>query len=213
MKTIKQLLFAAGVLLVPVCSYAANPVRYVQISTNSFSVQAGSANVQGITTSSITARVGTIPTLTISTVSVNTNQAYMILYSSTSYDVPGSSATVSGAFVPTKTSITLTPKSTSSRIEITVTGSLLSSNGAGTSAVATVFRNSTNIGGASGMCTVGGGAASAYRSPCTMSLIDIPATTSPVTYTVYMLSTSGSTSITWSTTGETTTMTVKEWAY
>ena len=56
MRYLKQLLLAVAVMAVPALSHAGPLMRSVFISTNSFSVQSGSINVEGVQASSITIR-------------------------------------------------------------------------------------------------------------------------------------------------------------
>lgn len=103
-------------------------------------------------------------------------------------------STTSASFVNTSLAVTITPTSSSNRIKITAMGIL--DNGVPTAQVlATIARGSTNLGGTSGL-------ASTFETggriivPCTMSIVDSPATTSPVTYTV-QLATPSALSVSW----------------
>lgn len=165
-----------------------------------------------VTVYGVTATTATVTGLNVSSVSVNGVQGYLLFYSSTVYDVSGGSATTSTAFVPTKTTIVITPKRTTSRVEITATGRLSISNGSLGAGLATIERNGTNLTSATGgICQVSGGAASEYDSPCTMNVIDIPNSVSALTYAVYMRASAGT--VNWSATNMAATITVHEWSY
>lgn len=93
-------------------------------------------------------------------------------------------STASGAFVPTGLSATITPSSVTSRIKISVTGTLGNSM-ASASANASIFRGVTNIGGTDGFVLSGVSAASVTPwTPTCIVYLDSPATTLATTYTL-----------------------------
>lgn len=69
---IKKLAYLLALVFIPALSHAAFvPVRYVQISTNTLSRQTGTAVVDGINVSTITASTATITQLQVSTVTAS----------------------------------------------------------------------------------------------------------------------------------------------
>ena len=96
-------------------------------------------------------------------------------------------------------SVDITPSSTSSKILVIVT-SAMGTPGSGAQGIATIFRDSTNLEGSSG-----NGLARQSQSvgaSLDMSILDSPATTSEITYQVYIKETTSvaSLSINWSNT-------------
>lgn len=155
------------------------------------------------------------PSVNASTYTILGTQLYGIFQSSTVFDQTGSSATTLSTFIPTKTAVTLTPKRASSRIEVSFSGVLQTANGATSAAYATIFRGSTNIvsGTLPQLCIADDNSAVAILSGCSATVIDMPGTASPVTYTVEIRGTNPGTVTTWNPNGETATITVKEWSY
>jgi hypothetical protein len=100
-------------------------------------------------------------------------------------------------YTTTFTAATITPTSASHRIKITVTGVIASLTAATNITYITVMRGSTdlNAGNGFGFCSFAG--ASGTRAPVAISMIDSPATTSSVTYTVKIKNAGGSNSCTW----------------
>lgn len=89
---------------------------------------------------------------------------------------------------------TITPTSTSSKILVLVSGSQYCYGGSGPCiAVATVFRNSTNLAGAgtTKFMTETGYSTSGNTGAVSINLLDSPSTTSSTTYTVYQGVTGG----------------------
>ena len=96
-------------------------------------------------------------------------------------------STSSTSFVTTGFSLSITPKSSTSKILAMVNGgSLFASTPAGAAIYSTIYRGATNLGDASygleRMSTVGG---SFTLAPHSMCILDSPATTSSTTYTCY----------------------------
>lgn len=92
--------------------------------------------------------------------------------------------TSSTSFVSTGLTVTITPSSTNAQIALSMTSCV--NIGAGGSEMAiTFFRNGTELSGVPGGFAVND---SSSPVPISMSYIDSPATTSPVTYTVYIKS-------------------------
>ena len=92
--------------------------------------------------------------------------------------------TANTSFVTTGLVQAITPLSTSSKILCSVSIGGWYVGGSGGSAVATVYRGSTNIGnGSSGLMLIDN---DALNIPCTTQVLDSPSTTSATTYTVYV---------------------------
>lgn len=143
-------------------------------------------------------------------------QSYQLLYSSTVFDVSGSSTTaLTGTMVPTRTAITFTPKRSTSQIKITISGDLWTNVGTTSEAVASIFRGSTNLatgGGIQGFCYTDTNSAVIVQATCSTSIWDLPNTASSLTYTVY-LGGSGATTKGWGISTNTPTISVEEWGY
>lgn len=99
--------------------------------------------------------------------------------------------TTSTSFVTTGHSVTITPKFASSKIFLNLAGGSWYIE-AGT-AMVTIYRNSTNIGEATGGLAYKQGNATARYHPHSASAYDSPNTTSAITYTVYIKSENGTT--------------------
>jgi len=109
----------------------------------------------------------------------------------------GSIATTSTSFVSTGLTATITPTSTSSKVLVIVSvGSFyVSAN----NALATVFRDTTNIGDSSaGLMQV---YQNASYAPATCQVLDAPASTSSLTYSVHFRAVSGQSYISYPTYG------------
>ncbi len=142
-------------------------------------------------------------------------QSYQLLYSSTVFDVTGTSITTLGTFVPTKTAVTFTPRRASSRVEVSYSGALATNSGSVSDAFATIFRNSTNIVTAPTPVLCQCNVNSAIENACTCSgtYIDVPNTASALTYTVEIAAQTAGTQTIWNAAGTVGTITVKEWSY
>tara|TARA_Y100000022_G_scaffold194606_1_gene199212 strand:- start:521 stop:991 length:471 start_codon:yes stop_codon:yes gene_type:complete len=99
--------------------------------------------------------------------------------------------TTSTSFVTTGHSVTITPKFASSKIFLNLAGGSWYIE-AGT-AMVTIYRNSTNIGEATGGLAYKQGNQNARYHPHSASAYDSPNTTSAITYTVYIKSENGTT--------------------
>jgi hypothetical protein len=94
-------------------------------------------------------------------------------------------------------SVTITPSSASNKIFIIITATGYA-NAGGVDAIYTIFRDATDLGAASnkGIAIIyNGGNDSA--SPCGISILDSPNTTSAITYQLYMRNASGGGNITY----------------
>jgi hypothetical protein len=101
------------------------------------------------------------------------------------YTNTNDSGTTSINYVPTGYAVTITPKSATSKIKVTVSGEMkVTGNGDG--GFATIFRNGVNVFGGNTYSMVMY-AVTAFDYPAMMNTvyIDSPATTSPLTYSVY----------------------------
>jgi hypothetical protein len=119
----------------------------------------------------------------------------------------GTVTTSSASFTSTTLSASITPTTSSSKIKVTAYGCGGDSS-AGGAAFYTIFRGSTNLGGTNGLTSVNQGL-SGDIVPISMGIIDSPATTSALTYTVqYMVNGAGT--VSWGTTNITTTILLEE---
>jgi hypothetical protein len=95
-------------------------------------------------------------------------------------------STSSASFVTTGASVSITPTSATSKIAVFILGGHMNTDASGKQGFLTLYRNGSNIGSASGMtqfyCQSGGN----IQVNATFGTYDDPATTSSVTYTVYM---------------------------
>jgi hypothetical protein len=94
-------------------------------------------------------------------------------------------STTSTTFTSTPLNASITPKFATSKILIIYSGSIYI-NSSGNTAFQTIYRNSTNIGGANGFCEINAGGSWFSTSA---NYLDSPATTSSTTYTVYFRTT------------------------
>lgn len=158
-----------------------------------------------------TSSSATITTLNISTIQKSgTPLAYVVSFSS--FSLGASSATTSATFIPTGLKRTITPKSAQSCFEINVVGALAGSIPTLGTPYMTLSRNGANIGDATvGLCDLDAVTTPAnfLRVPCDPTVMDSPATASPVTYEVYIRS-DGTRTTTWGLT--LTYIFIKEWS-
>lgn len=110
--------------------------------------------------------------------------------------------TTSSSFVSTGNSATITPKFSTSKIAIFVSSTMGSSNfGSGYGTAATIYRGGTNLALGSGAVAFTAAYIASSGSggcvPVLMNYVDAPATTSATTYTIYILSSSGSANCSW----------------
>ena len=82
-------------------------------------------------------------------------------------------------------SVSITPSSTANKVYVIATTSLYSTSGS--TAYATIYRDSTNLGSSSGMAQ----SSSGIWSGCPISILDSPSSTSALTYQVYFRVNSG----------------------
>lgn len=114
-----------------------------------------------------------------STASFNVGQILQI----STFTTNTSSATTSSVFVPTNSTISITLRHANSKVFVISSGALLiSTNDA---ALASLYRGSTNLHGASGQCqNVNPDAAATQGVGCTMFAWDTPNSVGPHSYTV-----------------------------
>lgn len=101
----------------------------------------------------------------------------------------------SGSYVVTNLTTTFTPLSNTSVLRIRAYGVLGNSNGG--SPHASIFRGSTNLAGSGNFlqCNVPGNVATTnYETPCAMEIEDSPASTTSLTYAVYIFTSGGANS-------------------
>ena len=103
----------------------------------------------------------------------------------------GEQSTSSSSFVDTALSVTITPRSTTSKFFVLYTGS--AGNDGAQESFLTLVRNSTNIGNGNGglMRIWFQGSGSYHFSGMSMSILDSPSTTSAITYKVQFRTPSG----------------------
>ena len=110
-----------------------------------------------------------------------------------SLKTPQSITTSSNSFVTTGHSLSITPRSSSSKIFLLLAGGGHYLPTATAMAVVTIYRDSTNIGhathGLESTYTTGGSDFS--LGPHSLSFVDSPSTTSAITYTTYMKTANG----------------------
>ena len=95
--------------------------------------------------------------------------------------------TTSTSFVSVPLAVSITPSSTSSKIMILVTTATYRA----ATGYVTVYRGSTNIGGATNGLANPTGSSSSRHEPLSFSYLDSPNTTSSVQYTLYARTASG----------------------
>ena len=98
-------------------------------------------------------------------------------------------ATSSSTFTATQLTVNITPTSSNSKIYVSVSGSG-NNEASGRTLYYTVYRDSTNLGGASGLGQMYSNGGRLHGS-IAASLVDSPATTSQVTYTFYVRANNG----------------------
>ena len=104
-----------------------------------------------------------------------------------------SRSTTSTAYVTASNtlSVSITPSSASNKIFIIISSS---SKGDGGSVFYTIFKDGANLTGANGMTSATDASTNAYGS-LSMTYLDSPATTSAITYQVYLKGTGGATAL------------------
>lgn len=114
-----------------------------------------------------------------------TGTTIQVVQSSTTSNTNVSSST----FITTGLTVTITPSSATNKILLNVSGGSMDTAGAG-QIVATIYKNGSNLMGSGALATVYGSARVA--APIAINYLDSPATTSAITYTVYVAASSGS---------------------
>jgi hypothetical protein len=135
--------------------------------------------VAGTNTITVPAVTGTM----LTTKAVGTT--IQVVQSTLSSNVNVSSST----FITTGLTVSITPSSATNKILLNVSGGSMDTAGAG-QIVATIYKNGTNLMGTGALATVYGSARVA--APVAINYLDSPATTSAITYTVYIAASSGS---------------------
>ena len=115
--------------------------------------------------------------------------------------------TSSSSFTASQLTVNITPASSSNKIYISAAGSA-NNESSGRQLYYTLYRDSTNLGGTSGLGQVYSSGARVHGT-LAISILDSPATTSQITYTVYVRS-NGNTVEFPSSTAETVTITAME---
>lgn len=136
----------------------------------------------------------TLPTTFANTkLQIGGNQAYPLLQV-----VQGTLTTrfttTSSTFQATGLKAVITPKFNTSKIKITVSSTLRSNSPNASAAEATVERSTTNLGGTHGFAVVNGTATVVTEAPMSIVYYDSPASTSALTYEIYLRSTDNTTS-------------------
>lgn len=122
------------------------------------------------------------------------------------------STTSSGtAFTSTNNTASITPKATTHKVKITVTGRGSDTNIAASNTYFSIFNGSTDLSNGSGFAGIDGGTGN-LEMPVSMCYVDSPATTSAVTYTTKIKSTSAASGV-WNTSTGTTVMILEEIAF
>jgi hypothetical protein len=103
--------------------------------------------------------------------------------------VTGSVTPTNTTYITTNLTATITPTSSTSKILVTVSGGDFDSQTAGNQIIATIYRNSTNLGGGSNNSFADCyGSSSRVITPVCLQYLDSPATTSATTYALYVRS-------------------------
>jgi hypothetical protein len=109
----------------------------------------------------------------------------------------GQTTVTSSSFSDSGLSVAITPQATANKILILATGMLESENSA-TTAYATLYRGTTNLGATNGMTQTTNGAAGAFIQSCgSMVYLDSPNTTSATTYKVRIASSNNTNNVDW----------------
>lgn len=151
-------------------------VRYLSTTTQSITPSQGTVNTNSIVDNAITAAkmaangawapAGTV----LQVVSFSTNTI---------------TSTTSTSFVATTLTASITPKFSTSKILVQFTGSIYAANPS-LVAFASIFRNSSNMFGSAGIATLYNNSTNPLWAPSAGSYLDSPATTSTITYAVYI---------------------------
>ena len=116
-----------------------------------------------------------------------------------------SQSTTSSSFVSTTFNLSITPSFSSSKILI-LFSTMMYCGGSSSYSAATIYRNSTNLGGSDGILQ---NDVDNSWNPITINWLDSPATTSSITYTIYHRTVGGTSVMGWGTDGRTS-MTLME---
>ena len=113
-----------------------------------------------------------------------------------SYVYTGYTTVASSTFTSVPVSVNITPSATSSKILIMVSGGTIAPDDQCSVTVAQVYRDSTALSGASFSCNiwVNHGSHHPTGSPASITYLDSPATTSEITYQLYVKEESGGSS-------------------
>ncbi len=202
----------------PTCAAS---ISNLTVAISSSAIPPGSTNyIQNTANPTIATQVfnvssGTVSTLNYSTASIAGNQVYGIFYSSM-VCVTASSSTTSSAYVPTNSTITITPKRTTSRIEIDATGVVSTTSGLTDGVNLSLFRGATNLAAASStpiMAIYDPDVGGLSVGSLSMHFIDLPNSTSALVYTVQIHGDGGGGTVTWNRSNVLSCISVKEWGY
>lgn len=175
-------------------SIAGGSTNYIQntlspsTTTQVFSVMTASVtantSLQGVTATNSTMTVVSATSLTISSFWMPPVYSSVTIQSVQS-TITGSTATTGTTFSPTGLAATITPRFTTSRVKISVTGLLADQTTIQRNCILSIARGTTNLAGTNGFVWVGSsGSAVILGVPASVTFIDSPATTSATTYNV-----------------------------
>lgn len=151
----------------------------------------GLNNLDGATTSWTNVKAGSL-NVTGTSITLNgvltTNAAGYIIGTvvQTSQVTDTASTTSSGtSYTSTTTAASITPKATTHKIRISVTGAFANTSFNTANTYVSIFRGSTDLSDGSGFNFISSNAGNTtFQGPCSMVYLDNPATTSSTTYTV-----------------------------
>ena len=101
-----------------------------------------------------------------------------------------STTTTSTSFVATNLTLNITPSATSSKIYVVACSGFYNASTTGDQGAATIYRDSTNLGGNGGFVNTFG-TDTRIIFPTAVCVLDSPSSTSQITYAVYIRSYSG----------------------
>jgi hypothetical protein len=122
-----------------------------------------------------------------STTQLSAGNVLQVVYATT----PTSTSTTSATYIATASTATITPKFSTSKIYVMVSGACYGA-GVGAQTTLKLYRNGSDI---SGIISQTYGNVSAIESQATFSILDTPATTSATTYTVYLANTTATATV------------------
>jgi hypothetical protein len=108
-----------------------------------------------------------------------------------------STTTNSASYVGTGTTATITPRASTHKIKVSVTGTLNNGNAQTNHSYVSIFNGSTDFSNGNGFAGIFSDTAIGITVPCCLVYIDSPATTSATTYTVKIKSSNGVTNTIW----------------